>query len=156
MSDQSPPAPHLEAGPPSVLEVRGCSVILDADLARLFNVETKQLNQQVRRNTGKFEDFAFQLTAEEFKNLRSQNVTSSPPHGGRRYQPYAFTEHGVVMAATVMKSETAIAASRFIIKVFVEARRTTLVSDGANLPSLIDARGLLPLQSEARTGLRAS
>lgn len=60
------------------------------------------------------------------------------------------------MAATVMKSETAIAASRFIIKVFVEARRTTLVSDGANLPSLIDARGLLPLQSEARTGLRAS
>lgn len=138
---------------PPVLELRGQPVVLDADLARLFGIETKQLNQQARRNTQKFDGFAFQLTTEEFKNLRSHFVTLSLPHGGRRYQPYAFTEHGVVMAATVVKSDQAIAASRFIIKVFVEARRKSLVSDGANLPSLIDARGLLPLENEARTGL---
>ncbi len=138
---------------PSVLEARGLPVIVDGDLARLFDIETKHLNQQVRRNALKFDGFAFQLSADEFANLRSQNVTSSLPHGGRRYRPYAFTEHGVVMAATVVKSDKAIIASRFIIKVFVEARRKSLVSDGANLPSLIDARGLLPLETEARAGL---
>lgn len=138
---------------PPVFVARGQSIILDADLGRLFGVETRRLNEQVRRNSLRFDGFAFQLSAEEFSNLRSQNAISSSSHGGRRYRPYAFTEHGVVMAATVLKSDQAIAASRFIIKVFVEARRTTLVSDGANLPSLIDARGLLPLGNEARAGL---
>ena len=145
--------PRGAAQPLTILDVRNASVILDADVARAFAIENKRLNEQVKRNPDKFDGFAFQLTAEEFGSLRSQNATSNVGRGGRRYRPYVFTEHGVVMAATVVKSETAIAASRFIIKVFVEARRKSLVSDGANLPSLIDARGLLPLESEARTGL---
>ena len=154
MPEESASAREFQHGEaPLVLEARGLSVILDTDLARLFDIETKHLNQQVRRNSLKFDGFAFQLSADEFANLRSQNVTSSLPHGGRRYRPYAFTEHGVVMAATVVKSDKAITASRFIIKVFVEARRKFLVSDGANLPSLIDALSLLPLEREARTGL---
>ncbi|WP_165190622.1 ORF6N domain-containing protein [Caulobacter soli] len=138
---------------PPVFVVRDLSVILDVDLARLFGLETGRLNEQVRRNAQRFDAFAFQLSVEEFSNLRSQNAISSSSHGGRRYRPYAFTEHGVVMAATVLKSEQAVAASRFIIKVFVEARRKSLVSDGANLPSLIDAHGLPPLEGETRTGL---
>ncbi|EJL32534.1 ORF6N domain-containing protein [Caulobacter sp. AP07] len=146
-------APLEAAFAPQVFEMRGLSVIVDADLARLFGVETKRLNQQTRRNETKFDGFAFQLSVEEFAALRLQIVTSKIGRGGPRHRPYVFTEHGVVMAATVLQSEQAIAASRFIIKVFVEARRKTLVSDGANLPSLIDARGLLPLESEARTGL---
>ena len=141
------------ANTPQVFEVRGHSVILDNDLARLFGVETKRLNQQTRRNTTKFDGFAFQLSIEEFKALRLQIVTSKIGRGGSRHHPYVFTEHGVVMAATVLQSDQAIAASRFIIKVFVEARRKVLVSDGVNLPSLIDARGLLPLERESRTGL---
>jgi len=139
--------------PPEVVEVRGFMVLLDSQVARLFGIETKRLNEQVRRNTVKFEGFAFRLTAEELSPLRSQIATSKPGRGGRRYLPYAFTEHGVVMAATVLQSDQAIAASRFIIKVFVEARRKTLASDGRNLPSLIDARRLLPLESDARAGL---
>jgi len=111
------------AAPPEVFYVRGQSVVLDADLARLFQVETCSLNQQVQRNLDKFENFAFRLHGDEIEILRSQNVMSNDGRGGRRHLPYVFTEHGVVMAATVMKSETAIAATRFVIKVFVEARR---------------------------------
>lgn len=136
-----------------VFEVRGLQIILDSDVARLFGIETKHLNQQIRRNSAKFDGFVFQLTSEELESLRSQFVTSNLGRGGRRHRPHAFTEHGVVMAATVVKSEQAIAASRFIIKVFVEARRKTLASDGRNLPALIDARRLMPLESEARAGL---
>ena len=107
---------NLNAGPaPIVLEARGFAVILDADLARLFAVETRRLNQQVRRNAAKFDGFAFQLTLEEAANLRSQIVMSSSPHGGARHRPYVFTEHGVVMAATVLQSEQAVTASRFVI-----------------------------------------
>ncbi|WP_421739384.1 ORF6N domain-containing protein [Caulobacter sp.] len=151
MTDDHHPTP-VEL-PLEVFEVRGVSVVLDSDLARLFGVEVRRLNEQVRRNLGKFDDFAFRLTKEELEILMSRNATSRPGHGGRRKLPYAFTEHGVVMAATVLQSEHAIAASRFIIKVFVEARRKTLASDGRNLPSLIDARHLLPLESDARVGL---
>lgn len=139
--------------PPEVVEVRGFMVLLDSQVARLFGIETKRLNEQVKRNTAKFEGFAFRLTAEELSPLRSQIATSKPGRGGRRYLPYAFTEHGVVMAATVVQSDQAIAASRFIIKVFVEARRKRLASDGRNLPSLIDARRLLPLETDVRAGL---
>lgn len=146
---------EIELGePPSVLTVRGEAVVLDADVARLFGVATRQLNQQLRRNADKFEGFAFQLSAAELSDLRSQNVISSSDHGGSRYRPYAFTEHGVVMAATVLKSAQAVAASRFIIKAFV-AVRSRLVSDGRNLPTLADARELLPLRTEARIGLMA-
>ena len=153
MTQDHAPTRSTDGPPPEVLDIRAEQVVLDADLARLFGVETRTLNQQVRRNAEKFDGFAFQLSSEEVTNLRSQNVISNDGHGGRRHRPYAFTEHGVVMAATVVKSEHAIAASRFIIKVFVEARRKSLASDRRNLPSLIDARRLLPLESDARAGL---
>jgi hypothetical protein len=141
------------AKPLQIFHIRDAPVVLDNDLARAFGVDSKRLNEQVKRNPDKFDGFAFQLAAEEFASLRSQIATSNAGRGGRRYLPHAFTEHGVVMAATVMKSDKAIAASRFIIKVFVEARRKTLASDGAKLPSLIDAHGLLPLENETRSGL---
>jgi hypothetical protein len=84
--------------------IRGVKVILDSDLAPLYGVETITLNQAVRRNQGKFlEDFAFQLTQNEYDNLKSQIVISSS-WGGRRYPPYAFTEHGAIMAANVLNS----------------------------------------------------
>ena len=123
---------------PRIVEVRRASVILDADIARMFGVEVRRLNEQVRRNATKFDGFAFRLTEEELRVLMSQIATSSSGHGGRRKLPYVFTEHGVVMAATVLQSEQAIAASRFIIKVFVEARRKSLapyIRSGASMPS---------------------
>ena len=88
--------------------IRGQRVILDADLAQVYGVPTKQLNQAVRRNIGKFpEDFAFEVDFEEVTNLRSQIVTSSG-HGGRRYRPWVFTEHGTIMAANVLNSPCAV------------------------------------------------
>lgn len=107
-----------------VIEVRGERVVLDSDVAKLFGTETKKLNQQVNRNPDKFgEDFSFRLTKEEFDNLRSQYVTSSAEWGGSRYLPRVFTEHGVVMAATIVKTPAAIQATRLVVKTFVEARR---------------------------------
>src|SRR5438874_4834425 len=86
-----------------ILVLRGLRVILDIDLAELYGVEVKRLNQQVKRNARRFpEDFVFQLSSEEAANLRSQFVTSSSSHGGRRYRPYAFTEHGAIMAASIL------------------------------------------------------
>lgn len=134
-----------------VLEARGLPIVLDSDVARLFGIETKHLNQQLRRNAAKFDGFAFQLTAKEVESLRSHFVTSNAGRGGRRHRPYAFTEHGVVMAATVVKSEQAVVATRFIINVFVDTRRKA--PDGSNLPGLIDARRLPPLEVEARVTL---
>ena len=94
--------------------IRGQKVMLDHDLAELYGVETKRFNEQVRRNSERFpEDFMFQLTAEEFANLRSQIATSNNPaatpagRGGRRHLPYAFTEHGAIMAASVLNSPRA-------------------------------------------------
>ena len=91
-----------------ILILRGQRVILDADLAELYGVKVRHLNQQVKRNAKRFPlAFRFQLSAQEFKILRSQNVISSQSHGGTRYRPYAFTEHGAIMAATVLNSERA-------------------------------------------------
>ena len=91
----------------SIRTIRGERIILDADLAQLYGVETKVLVQAVKRNLERFPtDFMFQLTQEEFAFLRSQVVTSKG-RGGRRYLPYAFTEHGVIMAANVLNSERA-------------------------------------------------
>ena len=88
-----------------ILLIRGQRVILDTDLAELYGVSTKQLNQQVKRNVRRFpDDFVMQLSAEEAANLRSQIVTSSSSHGGQRYRPYAFTEHGAIMAASVLRA----------------------------------------------------
>lgn len=102
--------------------VRGQQVILDYDLAWLYGVETKVFNQAVKRNIERFpERFRFQLTSEEFDDLRSQIVTSS--HGGRRYLPYAFTEQGVAMLSAVLRSERAVKVSIGIMDAFVEMRR---------------------------------
>lgn len=134
------------AEPLHVHQVRGQPVVLAPDLARLFGVKTERLNEQVKRNADKFgQDFAFQLAAEERDVLTSQNAMSKPARGGRRALPWVFTEHGVVMAATVLRSAQAIAASRFIVQVFVEARRNQFAADsGRNSPSVIDAAALLP------------
>lgn len=114
---------------------RSRRVILDTDLARLYGVPTKRLNEQYRRNIDRFpEDFAFQLTPEEWavlrsqianlapvENLRSQNATSSG-HGGRRYVPAVFTEHGALMAANILNSPRAVAVSVYVIRAFVKMR----------------------------------
>lgn len=108
----------------SILLIRGEKVILDADLAKLYGVATKVLNQAVKRNLERFpDDFMFQLSRDELENLRSQSVTSSSGYGGRRYAPYAFTEHGAIMAATVLNSPRAVQASVYVVRAFVQLRR---------------------------------
>ena len=106
-----------------ILILRHQRVILDSDLAELYGVTVKQLNQQVKRNRDRFPaDFMFQLTAKEDQSLRSQIVTSKKGRGGRRYPPYAFTEHGAIMAATVLNSKRAIEMSVFVVRAFVRMR----------------------------------
>jgi len=93
----------------SILLIRGHKVMLDRDLAELYGVPTGRLNEQVGRNISRFpDDFMFQLTAEEAASLRSQIAISKPARGGRRYLPYAFTEHGVAMLSSVLNSDRAI------------------------------------------------
>jgi len=102
--------------------IRGIKMILDADLAGLYGVETKVLKQAVRRNIKRFpSDFMFELTKDEFQNLRSQIVTSS--WGGARYIPMAFTEQGVAMLSSVLKSDRAIDVNIAIMRVFTKLRR---------------------------------
>lgn len=106
---------------PLILVIRNQRVILDVDLAKLYGVSTKAFNQAVKRNAERFpEDFAFQLTSAELVRLRSQIVTSS--RGGRRYRPWAFTEHGAVMAANILHSERAVHMSVFVVRAFVRLR----------------------------------
>ncbi|HET6883334.1 MAG TPA: ORF6N domain-containing protein [Pirellulales bacterium] len=108
---------------PLIFEIRGQKALLDSDLALLYGVPTKRLNEQVRRNRDRFPgDFMFQLTAEEAASLRSQNATSNVGRGGRRYRPYAFTEHGAIMAATVLNSPRAVEVSVFVVRAFVKLR----------------------------------
>jgi ORF6N domain len=103
--------------------IRGQKVMLDSDLAELYQVLTKNLNLAVRRNPDRFpEDFMFQLTKEEFKNLRLQSATSGSAYGGRRYLPYAFTEHGVAMLSAVLNSDRAVQMSIRIVRAFVKLR----------------------------------
>ena len=106
-----------------ILFLRGRKIILDSDLAELYGVPAKRLNQQVTRNVERFPaDFRFRLSRKEYENLRLQFATSSLSHGGRRYLPYAFTEHGAIMAATVLNSERAIQMSIFVVRAFVRMR----------------------------------
>ena len=106
-----------------IYEIRGYKVMLDSDLAALYEVETKVLNQAVKRNLERFPaDFMFQLTVEEFKILRSQNVTS-PKGGGRQYLPYVFTEQGVAMLSGILKSQKAIKVNIQILRTFVRLRQ---------------------------------
>ena len=116
-----------------IYEIRGLRVMLDFDLAALYQVETKRLKEAVRRNIERFEDeFMFELTEKEYADLRSQIATSS--WGGRRYQPFAFTELGVAMLSSVLRSNTAILVNRAIMKAFVAMRNyiattTTLTAE---------------------------
>ena len=110
----------------SIVGIRGKRVILSHDLAAAYGVTTKRLNEQVKRNIKRFPpDFAFELTDEEWSALRSQIATSNvrPGRGGRRYQPYAFTEHGAVMAASVLNSDRAVEVSVFVVRAFVRMSR---------------------------------
>jgi len=105
--------------------VRGQKVLLDDDLAALYDVEVRVLNQAVKRNKKRFpSDFVFRLTAKENRNLKSQIVTTSSSHGGRRTLPYAFTEHGAFMAASVLNSPRAVEMSVFVVRAFVRLRDT--------------------------------
>jgi hypothetical protein len=108
-----------------ILFIRGQKVMLDADLARLYEVETRALVQAVKRNIERFPgDFMFQLTQDEFDFLRSQSVISNPEgRGGRRYLPYAFTEQGVAMLSSVLRSDRAIHVNIEIMRAFVRLRR---------------------------------
>lgn len=105
-----------------ILLVRGQKVMLDVDLARLYRVETRVLVQAVKRNTQRFpSDFMFQLTDEEWSDLRSQSVTSNG-RGGRRYAPYVFTEHGALMLSSVLNSSTAAEVGILVVRTFVQLR----------------------------------
>ena len=107
----------------SILLLRGQRVLLDADLAKLYEVETRVLVQAVKRNLGRFpEDFMFQLNAEEVAALRSQSVISNAGRGGRRYAPYAFTEQGVAMLSSVLSSPQAISVNIEVMRAFVRLR----------------------------------
>ncbi len=104
-----------------IYQIRGEKVMLDSDLAELYGVETRRLNEQVKRNIDRFpEDFMFQLTEPEFENLKSQIATSS--WGGRRKLPYAFTEHGVLMLSSVLYSDLAIKVNIQIMRVYTKIR----------------------------------
>lgn len=136
-----------------ILTLRGERVILDSDLADLYGVPTKRLNEQVKRNADRFpEDFMFQLTEKEWGDLRSQFATSSletspqkanrsqiatTSHGGRRTPPFAFTEHGAIMAATVLNSPDAVAMSVFVVRAFVRMREQ-LAANAAILKRLAE------------------
>jgi hypothetical protein len=124
--DELPTNEHLE---PLIFTVRGHRVLLDADLARLYGVTTKALNQAVKRNADRLpSDFAFQLERSELlestakSDNRSQIVTGSQKHRDKRWSPWVFTEHGALMAANILRSERAVRLSVFIVRAFVRLR----------------------------------
>ena len=121
----------------AILRMRGHNVMLDADLAVLYQVEVKVLNQAVKRNRERFPaDFMFRLTGEEAESLRSQFVTSKPGRGGRRTAPYAFTEQGVAMLSSVLRSRRAVRVNIEIMRAFVRLRQ--LLESHADLASKLD------------------
>ena len=133
-----------------IYEIRGLRVMLDFDLAALYQVETKRLKEAVRRNIERFEgdEFMFELTEKEYADLRSQIATSS--WGGRRYQPFAFTELGVAMLSSVLRSNTAILVNRAIMKAFVAMRNyiATTTTLTAELSEIRAKRALLERTDE--------
>jgi hypothetical protein len=125
---------------PAIQLVRGQRVMFDSDLAAIYQVSTKRLNQQLGRNRSRFPaDFAFQLTVEELTNLRlqiatsslSSQITTSKKHGGRRYLPWVFTEHGAIMLASILNSDVAVQASVRVVRAFVRLRE--MVAGNAGL-----------------------
>lgn len=129
--------------------IRGHKVILDADLAELYEVQLRAMNQAVQRNLERFPaDFMLRLSAEELTDLRSQNVISSVrSHGGRRHAPFAFTEQGVAMMSSVLRSPRAIQVNIEIMRSFVELRRFALTHDELKLR-------LLALEKNTRSGFK--
>lgn len=122
--------------------IRGQQVMLDSDLALLYQVETKRLNERVKRNSARFpENFCFQLTKDEYEHLRSQIASSRDEYGGRRYLPYVFTEGGIAMLSAVLHSQTAVNVSVCIINAFVEMRHFL-----ANNAALFERIGILELK----------
>ena len=142
---------------PLILSVRNQRVMLDADLARLYGVATMRFNEAFKRNRRRFPaDFAFPLTAAEHVNLRSQIAISSSQsidsagestHGGRRHLPWAFTEHGALMAASVLRSEHAVQMSVYVIRTFVRLRER-VAANASILKHLAEIDGTL-LQQDA-------
>ena len=132
-----------------IYTVRDQQVMLDSYLARIYQVETKNLNKAVKRNTERFPaSFCFQLTKEEVENLRFQFGTSSLNYGGRRYLPYVFTEQGIAMLSAVLRSEIAIKVSIEIMNAFVEMRR--MLISNASLFHRLDKIELKQLQSDQK------
>jgi hypothetical protein len=146
-----------------IYEIRGERVMLDSDLASIYGVETKALNRAVKRNRDRFpKDFVFQLSEDEWKNLRYQIGTSTSPrehqslkyqigtsslgHGGRRSRPYVFTEHGAIMAANVLNSARAVQMSVFVVRAFLKMR--ALLGDKREL-----AQRLAALEKELKKRL---
>ena len=145
-TDDIAPNPLMESGIGKMIQViRGKQVLLDRDLAALYGVETKRINEQVKRNIERFpKDFCFQLDATEHKFLRSQIATTkTETRGGRQYFPYAFTEQGVAMLSSVLKSETAIKVNIAIMRAFVQLRHLMMGNGGLiNRLSNIEAKDL--------------
>jgi hypothetical protein len=134
MANSVQPLP-LEAITQRILVIREQKVLLDSDLAAMYGVDTRRLNEQVRRNRTRFPaDFIFELTTDEFANLKSQFATSS--WGGRRKLPLAFTEHGAIMAATVLNSPRAVEVSVYVVRAFIRLRE--LASSHRELSKRLD------------------
>lgn len=132
-----------------IYTIRGKQVMLDSDLAVLYQVETKNLNKAVKRNSDRFpEKFCFQLNDEESEFLRFQIGTSNVGRGGRRYQPYVFTEAGIAMLSAVLRSEIAVKVSIEIMDAFVEMRH--LIVSNASLFQRLDNVELKQLQSDQK------
>lgn len=132
-----------------IYTIRGKQVMLDCDLAALYQVETKNLNKAVKRNIERFPvSFCFQLTEEEAHNLRFQIGTSSLNYGGRRYLPYVFTEQGVAMASAILRSDIAIKMSVEIMEAFVEMRR--MLISNASLFHRLDNIELKQLEADQK------
>jgi hypothetical protein len=124
VSQRRLPVPPVRDIARTILVLRGHKVLLDAELAALYGVTTKRLNEQVKRNAERFpEDFMFQLTRAETEALnRSQFATGSQKHRDPRFPPYAFTEHGAIMAATILNSPRAVEMSVYVVRAFVQLR----------------------------------
>lgn len=132
-----------------IYTIRGKQVMLDSDLASLYQVETKNLNKAVKRNIERFPvSFCFQLTEEEVQNLRFQSGTSSESYGGRRYMPYVFTEQGIAMASAILRSNIAVKVSVEIMEAFVEMRR--MLISNASLFRRLDKIELKQLEADQK------
>jgi len=131
-----------------IYEIRGQKVMVDSDIAALYGVELRSLNQAVKRNIGRFPlDFMFQLTNDEWNSLRSHFVISKSNRGGRRYAPYVFTEHGVSMLSSVINTERAIEVNINIMRTFVQLRHYIITKADTN-EQIDELRRLLMLYME--------